>query len=164
MFLQIKRKGTKYINPQIYGIKWCTRAPYSTFGFVVLVENKKEDEADSRLSLSIAIHFSNSLFLSSFLGCLSSTNPPPQQLIAYSLPPPLFFAGWIDLAGTLRGSDRREFLSYLFKIIIIVVKKKKEKGRKERESIVYVYTLLKQQQSISMRYAGLYYTAHIARL
>ena len=90
----------------IWIIKWCTRAPYSTFGFVVLVENKKEDEADSRLSLSIAIHLSNSLFLSSFLGCLSSTNPPPQQLIAYSLPPSCF-----SLAGSIwpeRYADRIE--------------------------------------------------------
>ena len=77
----------------IWIIKWCTRAPYSTFGFVVfffLVENKKEDEADSRLSLSIAIHLSDSLFLPSFFGLVVD------RLIAYSLPPPCF-----SLAGSI---------------------------------------------------------------
>ena len=99
----------------IWIIKWCTRAPYSTFGFVVLVENKKEDEADSRLSLSIAIHLSNSLFLSSFFGLLVVDQPSTPTTDRLFSPTLLFFAGWIDLAGTLRGSDRREFLSYLFK-------------------------------------------------
>jgi hypothetical protein len=43
------------------------------------------------------------------------------------------------LAGTLRGSDRREFLSYLFKIIIIVVKKKGKRKKREREHSLCLY-------------------------
>ena len=77
-------------------------------------------------------------FLPSFFFELVDDQPPTPTDRLFS-PTPLFFAGWIDLAGTLRGSDRREFLSYLFKIIIIVVKKKGKRKKREREHSLCLY-------------------------